>query len=120
MASKFFWRKYAHPFNLLLRNHLDSTLIVRKSQKANLQKKHARGGGRPLPELLFYAFLALLAFEVCLLNGIERLLAQVEPVLFQRPTVVRTFLTLGGPESRAKPHANSAALPTELPPIVHQ
>ena len=68
MASIFFWRKYAHPFNFLLRNHLDSTLIVRNPQKANLQKKHARAGGRPLPELLFYAFLALLAFEVsCLM-----------------------------------------------------
>ena len=60
----------SNPFNFLLRNHLDSTLIVRNPQKANLQKKHARGGGRPLPELRFYAFLALLAFEVCLLNGI--------------------------------------------------
>ena len=70
MSSKFFWLKYAHPFNLLLRNHLDRTLILRKTQKANLQKLHARGGGRPLPELLFEALLALLAFEVCLLDGI--------------------------------------------------
>ena len=70
MPSKFLWRKYAHPFNLLLRNHLDSNLIVRKSLKAYLQKIHARGGGRPLPELLFEALLALLAFEVCLLDGI--------------------------------------------------
>ena len=70
MPSKFFWRKYAHPFNLLLRKYLDTTLIVRKSQKANLQKKHARGGGSPVPELLLEALLALLAFEVCWLLGI--------------------------------------------------
>ena len=70
MSSKFFWLKYAHPFNLLLRKYLDTTLILRKSQKANLQIIHARRGGRPVPELLFEALLALLVFEVCLLDAI--------------------------------------------------
>ena len=70
MASKFFWLKYAHPFNLLLRNHLDRTLIVRKSQKAYLLKIRARRVGRSVPEHLIEALLALVAFEVCLLDGI--------------------------------------------------
>ena len=47
--------------------HTNTFSIV---QKANLQKIHARRGGRPVPELLFEALLALLAFEVCLLDGI--------------------------------------------------
>ena len=54
MAFNFFWRKYAHLFNFLLRNHLDSTLILRNPQKANLQKKHACAVGRPLPVEVFW------------------------------------------------------------------
>ena len=47
--GNFFWRKYAHSFSFLLRNHLDSTLTLRNPQKANLQKKHACAVGRPPP-----------------------------------------------------------------------